>query len=42
LPTGEEILFAPGQIWVALTDKQPVFTPATSADSADAAAKSSK
>jgi hypothetical protein len=42
LPTGEEILFAPGQIWVALTDKQPVFTPATSADSADAASKSSK
>jgi hypothetical protein len=42
LPTGEEIPFAPGQIWVALTDKQPVFTPATSADSADAAAKSSK
>lgn len=25
-PTGEEITFAPGQIWVALTDKEPVFT----------------
>jgi hypothetical protein len=42
LPTGEEILFAPGQIWVALTDKQPVFTPATTADSADALTKGSK
>jgi hypothetical protein len=42
LPTGEEILFAPGQIWVALTDKQPVFTPATTANSADALTKGSK
>jgi hypothetical protein len=25
LPDGEEILFAPGQIWVALTDKEPEF-----------------
>ena len=25
-PTGEEIAFAPGQIWVALTDREPVFT----------------
>lgn len=24
---GKEIPFAPGQIWVALTDKQPTFTP---------------
>ena len=24
---GEEILFAPGQIWIALTDKEPIFTP---------------
>ncbi len=23
---GEEIVFAPGQVWVALTDKDPVFT----------------
>jgi hypothetical protein len=42
LPTGEEILFAPGQVWVALTDKAPVFTPVTTANSADAASKSSK
>ena len=28
LATGEEILFAPGQIWVALLDTAPVFTPA--------------
>jgi hypothetical protein len=42
LLTGEEIFFAPGQVWVALTDKQPVFTPATTAISADAASKSSK
>jgi len=42
LPTGEEILFAPGQVWVALTDKAPVFTPITTANSADAASKSSK
>ena len=42
LPTGEEILFAPGQVWVALTDKAPVFTPVTGANSADAPSKSSK
>lgn len=24
---GQEILFAPGQIWIALTDKEPIFTP---------------
>jgi len=41
-PIGEEILFAPGQVWVALTDKQPVFTPVATAISADAASKSSK
>ena len=42
LPTGEEILFAPGQIWVALTDKQPVFTPAITSNIADALTKGSK
>ena len=42
LPTGEEILFAPGQIWVALTDKQPVFTPTSSSNIADAPTKGSK
>jgi hypothetical protein len=42
LPTGEEILFAPGQIWVALTDKQPVFTPASTSNIADALTKGSK
>jgi hypothetical protein len=24
---GQEIHFAPGQIWIALTDKEPIFTP---------------
>ena len=42
LPSGEEILFAPGQVWVALTDKEPVFTPVTTDLPADAAVKSSK
>ena len=42
LPTGEEILFAPGQIWVALTDKAPVFTPASTSNIADAPTKGSK
>jgi len=42
LPTGEEILFAPGQVWVALTDKQPVFTPASTSNIADAPKKGSK
>ena len=42
LPSGEEILFAPGQVWVALTDKAPVFTPIATANSADAPSKSSK
>jgi hypothetical protein len=40
--TGEEILFAPGQIWVALTDKPPVFTPASASNIADALTKGSK
>ena len=42
LPSGEKILFAPGQVWVALTDKAPVFTPVATAIPADAASKSSK
>ena len=37
-PNGEEIAFADGQIWVALTDKEPVFTKKVS----DAGMKSSK
>lgn len=37
-PMGEEIAFAQGQIWVALTDKEPVFAQKTS----DAGIKSSK
>ena len=34
--SGEEIPFAPGQIWIALTDKEPVFTPIPSKLPADA------
>lgn len=30
---GREILFAPGQVWVALTDKAPLFTPKTGSQS---------
>jgi len=36
--TGEEITFAQGHIWVALTDKEPIFT----AKGADAGARNSK
>jgi hypothetical protein len=25
--SGREIKFAPGQVWIALTDKEPIFTP---------------
>ena len=35
---GKEILFAKGQIWVALTDKPPIFQPIPS-DAPSAAAK---
>jgi hypothetical protein len=38
LSNGEEITFAPGQIWVALTDREPEFTRKAS----DAGTKSSK
>lgn len=39
---GEEIGFAPGQVWIALTDKEPVFTPISPAASADAPSTTSK
>jgi len=39
---GEEIKFAPGQIWIALTDKEPVFTPAPVIKNEDATAPDSK
>jgi hypothetical protein len=42
LPTGEEILFAPGQVWVVLTDKAPVFTPISTSNIAVAPTKGSK
>jgi hypothetical protein len=42
LPNGEEILFAPGQIWVALTDKEPEFLLNGAQIIADASKKSSK
>lgn len=35
---GEEIFFAPGQIWIALTDKEPVFTPVPVINNKDATA----
>ena len=39
---GEEIAFAPGQIWIALTDKEPEFTPIPSKIPADAPSASAK
>jgi hypothetical protein len=33
---GEEIKFAAGQVWIALTDKSPVFKPVTAANNEDA------
>lgn len=39
---GEEIAFAPGQIWIALTDKEPIFTPVSLPAAADAPATTSK
>jgi hypothetical protein len=39
---GEEIAFAPGQIWIALTDKEPVFTPIPSKIPADASSAPAK
>ncbi len=40
--SGEEIPFAPGQIWIALTDKEPVFTPIPSKIPADEPSASAK
>jgi hypothetical protein len=37
-PTGEEIRFKAGRIWVALTDKKPIFTTET-ADATDTSSK---
>lgn len=39
---GEEIPFAAGQVWIALTDKEPIFTPISSSTSADAPSTTSK
>ena len=39
---GKEISFAPGQIWIALTDKEPEFTPIPSRIPADAPSASAK
>ncbi len=40
--TGEEVKFAAGQVWIALTDKEPIFTPILPAVSADAPLTTSK
>ena len=40
--SGEAIPFAPGQIWIALTDKEPVFTPIPSKSPADAPSATAK
>jgi hypothetical protein len=40
--SGEEIPFSPGQIWIALTDKEPVFTPFLAKTPADASSATSK
>lgn len=39
---GTEIPFAPGQIWIALTDKEPIFTPNSEPAGADAPSTASK
>lgn len=39
---GEEIPFAPGQIWIALTDKEPIFTPVPRKSPADAPSATAK
>ena len=39
---GEEIAFAAGQVWIALTDKEPVFTPDPVPATADAPVTTSK
>ena len=40
--SGEEIPFAAGQIWIALTDREPVFTPIPSKSPADAPSATAK
>ena len=40
--SGEEIPFAPGQIWIALTDKEPVFKPIPTKNPADAPSATAK
>ena len=40
--TGDEIKFAAGQVWIALTDKAPVFTPVAPANKEDATGPSAK
>jgi hypothetical protein len=39
---GDEIKFSPGQIWIALTDKAPVFTPVAAAINEDATPPAAK
>ena len=39
---GDEIKFAAGQVWIALTDKAPVFTPVIAAKNEDATGPSAK
>ena len=39
---GKEVAFAAGQVWIALTDKEPIFTPISSSVAADAPATTSK
>jgi hypothetical protein len=39
---GDEIKFAAGQVWIALTDKAPVFTPVAPANNEDATGPSAK
>jgi len=39
---GDEIKFAAGQVWIALTDKTPVFTPVIAAKNEDATPPSAK
>lgn len=40
--TGDEIKFAAGQVWIALTDRAPVFTPVAVANKEDATLPSAK
>ena len=40
--SGDEIKFAAGQVWIALTDRAPVFTPVAMANKEDAPQPSAK